>query len=390
MPSKTEDSTQYTAGGTPSNRGMLRRLSPMFFLTICSILCIVTVIAALIVFTFLPIFTTAKGDQTKYQVRSDILTLVYNLPDRLSMSSMNWTYEPNDLEADKLSILQNLLQDQLNNKKITKKTSLTIMNAFITRQPSSINITFVSPVTFDSHNNPIIIITQPDNDTEINSTSQLIVSLRLRYALECAKKCQNNMKESIFAKTFHSLELPIDTFQKLFTNNLKTSTNQFLSSSSRSTNAPPPPTPTTATARPCIVNTYPYDPASSVITAMNYEAESLLNTFISTTTELCSACSGEKKVSNIGFTNELIFQQILSYYGGSTIVIFYYITDRIRSAEIVINDMSPSINVTFPVMSTNQTISSTPVILNLCQGFNSIRIYNRDDYTPDIDRIIVY
>lgn len=33
----------------------------------------------------------------------------------------------------------------------------------------------------------------------------------LRYALECAKKCQNNMKESIFANTFRSLAVPIDT-----------------------------------------------------------------------------------------------------------------------------------------------------------------------------------
>lgn len=39
----------------------------MVFLTACSGFAILVVIAALIVFTFLPIFTAAKGDQTKYQ-----------------------------------------------------------------------------------------------------------------------------------------------------------------------------------------------------------------------------------------------------------------------------------------------------------------------------------
>jgi hypothetical protein len=121
-----------------------------------------------------------------------------------------------------------------------------------------------------------------------------------------------------------------------------------------------------------------------------YEAESSWNTFIPTTIQSCSICSGEQKVSNIGFTNELIFQQILSQYGGSTLIIFYYTTDRIRFAEITVNDLSPSINVTFPIMSPNQNIASLPITLNLCQGLNSIRIYNPNDYTPDFDRIIVY
>ena len=68
--------------------------------------------------------------------------------------------------------------------------------------------------------------------------------------------------------------------------------------------------------------------------AMNYEAESSLNKFISTTIQSCSVCSGKQKVSNIGFTNELIFRQIQSQYGGLTTIIFYYTTDRRRSAEI--------------------------------------------------------
>jgi len=68
----------------------------------------------------------------------------------------------------------------------------------------------ISPITVDTNNNTVIIITQPDIDTKINSTNQLIVSLMLRYALECAKGCQHHLKESIFTKIFHSLQLPID------------------------------------------------------------------------------------------------------------------------------------------------------------------------------------
>jgi hypothetical protein len=127
-----------------------------------------------------------------------------------------------------------------------------------------------------------------------------------------------------------------------------------------------------------------------MIMARNYEAESSLNEFISTIIQSCSVCSGEQRVSNIGFTNELIFQQIRSQYGGSTTIIFYYTTDRIRFAQINVNDLSPSINVTFPIMSSNEKIASLPVILDLCQGLNSIRIHNPNDYTPDFDRIVVY
>jgi len=52
---------------------------------------------------------------------------------------------------------------------------------------------------------------QPGIGTHINSTNQLMITLKLRYALECAKKCQNNMKETVLARTFHSLDVPLDT-----------------------------------------------------------------------------------------------------------------------------------------------------------------------------------
>ncbi|UJR25243.1 hypothetical protein I4U23_006595 [Adineta vaga] len=384
MPIKLEESTQYTIGGTPSNRGLLRRFNPMVFLTICSVLFILVIVAALIVFAFLPIFTSTKDDQTRYQVRSDVLTLAYNLPDKESMLAMNRTYEINDLESDKLLFLQKLLQDQLNHKKITKKTSLVIMDAFITHEESpSKSTVFISPVTLDNNNNTIIIITQSDNSTQKNATAQLIISLRLRYALECTKKCQSDMKESIFAKIFRSLELPLDTFQQLFTTNVKFSTKEFLSSS-------PFPFSETTTSDPCHTRAPSTTLASSVLIAISYEAESLLNRFISTSIESCLACSNELKVSQIGYGNELIFRQIFSQYGGPTIVVFYYTTNRIRSAEIVINEMLPSINVTFPIMFTTEDIFSLPVTFNLCHGLNSIRIYNPNDYTPDFDRIIVY
>lgn len=42
-------------------------------------------------------------------VQSEVLTLVYNLPDRLAISPMNWTYATVELDENKLSILQDLV-----------------------------------------------------------------------------------------------------------------------------------------------------------------------------------------------------------------------------------------------------------------------------------------
>ncbi|CAF0731387.1 unnamed protein product [Rotaria sp. Silwood1] len=351
MPLKAVLPAEYTEGGTPIKHGVLRRLNPIIFLSICCTMLILIIVAALFLLTFLPIFTSAKGNQTKYQVQSDVLTLVYNLPDRLSILTMNWTYVTDDLESDKLWILQNLAN---------------------------------SSASLDSVNDKVIVLTQPDSSIKSNSTPpQLTMSLMLRYALECAKRCQKNMKESIFSKTFYRLELPIDTFRTLFIEEMDTSISKSLSSSTWSYTE-------STILMPCIVNVPSSMPVSSILMAINYEAESSLNTFISTTIQLCSVCSGAQNVGNIGFNNELIFQQIISQHGGSTIVIIYYVTDRIRSAEIMVNDLYPSINVTFPMMLPNQNIASLPIALNLCQGFNSIRIYNSNDYTPAVDRIVVY
>ncbi|CAF2723673.1 unnamed protein product [Rotaria sp. Silwood2] len=254
------------------------------------------------------------------------------------------------------------------------------MEAFITSQspsPSSSLEDLSAPL--DSFNNTVIILTQSDSNTKSNSTPpQLIISVMLRYALECARRCQNNMKESIFSKIFHRLQLPMDTFRTLFIDEMDTSISSTRSYAELKTLIP------------CIVNIPSSIAAPSIVMAISYEAESSLNTFISTTIHPCSVCSGTQNVDNIGFNNELIFKQIISQHGGSTIVIIYYITDRIRSAEIMVNDLHPSINVTFPMMLPNQNISSLPITLNLCQGFNSIRIYNPSGYTPAVDRIVVY
>ncbi|CAF1131758.1 unnamed protein product [Rotaria sordida] len=380
MPLKPTLASENTAGGTPIKSGILRRINPIIFLTICCTMLILIIFTALFVLTFLPIFTSATGNQTKYQVQSDVLTLVYNLPERLSILPMNWTYVTDNLESDKISILQNLLQTELNNKKVTKKTSVAITEAYITAEnslPSSLSANSSTPL--DSNNNTVIIITRPDSNRKSNSTPpQLKISLMLRYALECAKRCQTNMKESILSKTFYDLELPIDTFRILFINKMNTLINSSWSSTG------------STIVMPCIVNNPSSTSVSSIIMAISYEAESSLNTFISTTIQSCSICSGEQNVGNIGFNNELIFQQIISQHGGSTIVIIYYITDRIRSAEIIVNNLYPSIHVIFPMMLSNQNIASLPITLNLCQGFNSIRIYNPNDYTPIFDRIVVY
>jgi hypothetical protein len=129
---------------------------------------------------------------------------------------------------------------------------------------------------------------------------------------------------------------------------------------------------------------------SSGKAGVNYEAESLLNWFLGTTLESCIECSGEQKVSNIGFANELTFQQIASQHGGPTIVLFHFTTDRARSAHIRVNEALPPLKVLFPKTSWHQQVAVLPITLHLCQGFNAIHVYNPDDYAPDLDRIVVY
>ena len=109
-----------------------RRLNPMIFLTICCALLVITIFASLIVFTLLPIFSKVQGNQVKYQsivssstlidyflfaaVQSEVLRLIYNLPDRLAILPMNWTYATVELDANKLSILQDLVFVLFHNK----------------------------------------------------------------------------------------------------------------------------------------------------------------------------------------------------------------------------------------------------------------------------------
>ncbi|CAF2255111.1 unnamed protein product [Rotaria magnacalcarata] len=289
----------------------------------------------MIVFTILPIFTLTKRNQTKYQIQSDVLTLVYDVPNILTILPMNRTSKTYDLEEDKRYILQNLFQDQLNEKKLTRKANIVIMDATIISenlsQKSSNKISSAPIVEHD--NDTVIILTQQDSATTIHST----------------------------------LQLPIDIFRTLSIEDVNISTNNkpFSSSSPSSFQL--------ITPMPCIVNTYSTFSTSSMMMAKNYEAESALNKFIST-----------------NIVNELIFEKIIRLHGGSTIIIVYYIADRIRYADIMVNDLYPSITIIFPMMQHNKNIALLPIELNLCQGFNSIRIYNPDDFTPDFDRIVVY
>lgn len=144
------------------------------------------------------------------------------------------------------------------------------------------------------------------------------------------------------------------------------------------------------TQSPCLISAPPPNSRSSFVTAKIYEAESSLNQFTSSMLASCTMCSGGQKITRIGFANELVFQQISSAYGGLTTIVLYYITDRMRFAEINVNDQLPTINITFPSMSSNQNLGLLSLLVNLCQGTNTIRIGNRNDYTPDFDRMIVY
>ena len=121
-----------------------------------------------------------------------------------------------------------------------------------------------------------------------------------------------------------------------------------------------------------------------------YEAEAALNTFPVANIQLCALCSGHRKVANIGFDAELVFERILRERNGSTLVVLHYTTDQLRFATIAVNNSSLSINVTFPLISTHRAVDSLPLTLDLCQGFNSIRIYNANAFAPDFDRIVVH
>ena len=121
-----------------------------------------------------------------------------------------------------------------------------------------------------------------------------------------------------------------------------------------------------------------------------YEAEAALNTFPFANVQLCAICSDHRKVANIGFNAELVFEQIFRQRNGSTLVVLHYTTDQIRFAQIAVNNSSRSMNVTFPLISTHRAVDSLPLTLDLCQGFNSIRIYDPHAFAPDFDRIVVH
>lgn len=144
------------------------------------------------------------------------------------------------------------------------------------------------------------------------------------------------------------------------------------------------------TAASCLVFSPPAVAASPSVRGSTYEAESPLNTFIASTIASCSICSGKRKVTDIAGDRELIFEHIASRYGGPTRITIHYITDRLRSAEILVNNRLPAMNVTFPPGSFNQQLGSLSISLDLCQGRNSIRISNRQDHAPDFDRLQVY
>ena len=140
----------------------------------------------------------------------------------------------------------------------------------------------------------------------------------------------------------------------------------------------------------CLAQSQSTQSISSVASVIDYEAESTSNRLISSSIQSCSICSGQRKVTQIGFGGELIFRSVTSERGGSTLIVFHYLTDRLRFAQIMINDRSPAMNLTFPTLSSRKYVATLPVLVHLCQGLNSIRIFNPSDDAPEFDRIQVY
>ena len=104
----------------------------------------------------------------------------------------------------------------------------------------------------------------------------------------------------------------------------------------------------------------------------------------------CRACSGGHMVRWLGngFDNYLKFNDIQVPSAGSYQLTIYYITDEARSLSIRANgvyvDYLSNLN-----SGDRYAIASVDVTLDLNTGRNTIKLYNTDDWAPDIDRITV-
>ena len=124
----------------------------------------------------------------------------------------------------------------------------------------------------------------------------------------------------------------------------------------------------------------------------SYEAESPLNTLTGKAhVGSCSACSGGKKVIDVGSGNTLQFNDInVAKAGTYTLTIYYVDGDAGRTAQMSTNGGATT---TLTFHGTNNSnwndVQSMTTSISLNAGNNTIKFSNTSSWAPDFDRITV-
>ena len=100
-----------------------------------------------------------------------------------------------------------------------------------------------------------------------------------------------------------------------------------------------------------------------------------------------AACSGKTKVTNIGkrADNYIEFQDVYAANAGNYNLNLFYLSAEDKNVTLSVNGNETQLTKLNSGSTNNIAKKSIPVVLK--KGYNSIRISNSIDYTPDIDRI---
>ncbi len=124
---------------------------------------------------------------------------------------------------------------------------------------------------------------------------------------------------------------------------------------------------------------------------LSYEAESASNTVSGSANVVsCSACSGGKKIGNIGAGSSVRFNTIYTSTAGNANVTLYYIDgDAGRSAQISVNG-GPASTINFHGTNDNNwnTVQSLTTSVPLNAGLNTLTFSVSSGLGPDLDRIV--
>ncbi|GLV53415.1 hypothetical protein KDH_02690 [Dictyobacter sp. S3.2.2.5] len=127
--------------------------------------------------------------------------------------------------------------------------------------------------------------------------------------------------------------------------------------------------------------------------AVSYEAESPTNNTLGGNAQIvvCSTCSGSEKVGNLGGGGSVQFNTITKKKAGIyTMTMYYTDGDSQRSMYISVNGGS-GVLLDYHGLSNNNwnQVQAMQVSVQLKAGTNTIKFYNDEGYSPDLDRITV-